>query len=154
MDPLTKKSFSFKKNWHIIESEVTLMSAYPSGNPQKNPMRWFIVLFGLFWTGMAVFIISSAMEVSGMVTWPVLFFPLFGVFFVGFALKSALRGRKTERNSSSSPMTEIPKNEEDPFAQFDAKTREDKSTMIFCPQCGRHVDLTDIYCSQCGTRIR
>ncbi|HOW37801.1 MAG TPA: zinc ribbon domain-containing protein [Candidatus Izemoplasmatales bacterium] len=130
------------------------MSAYPSGNPQKNPIRWFVVLFGLFWTAIAIFIVSTAMEVPGMVIWPAFLFPMFGVFFVIFALKSAFLKKNHGNPDVSQQSNEPAKNEDDPFAAFDAKTRQQDTSTIFCTGCGSHVDLNDTYCSKCGTRLR
>lgn len=120
-----------------------------------------VVIFGLFWTGMAVMITSSAGG-SGAIAF---IFPFFGVIFVlvgiaqvAYHLKNA-KGKNryslldiVDKGEEGDPSDRWINNEiasDNVFSPDDL----DSGQFNYCPYCGVKLDTAYMYCPKCGKSV-
>ncbi len=118
-----------------------------------------VVLFGLFWTGMAVMITRNAPGGIGII------FPMFGVIFVILGVAQAAYHFKNAKGKERfSLMDIVDKREEgDPADRWiNNEIASDGSESIddldsgqfnYCPYCGKELDTAYMYCPKCGKSV-
>jgi hypothetical protein len=110
------------------------------------------IIFGIFWTIMA----------SGMGA-PI-FFPLFGLVFIGFGLVQFIYHMKNASGKNRMSIVDITEDgeEEDPLEdlfgidrdEYPANHRDLKGeAFAFCPYCGQKLDKSYRFCPACGKQI-
>jgi len=116
----------------------------------------FAALFGVLWT-----ILAASMG-GGI-------FALFGIFFIGMAITSAVYNIKnaTGKNRYSSFDITEGHEEPDPFNEYfgnntyyssstsDSNSSQQQSSRDskYCPYCGTKVEGDYLYCNQCGKKL-
>ncbi len=105
----------------------------------------FAALFGVLWT-------VIAFSIGGGI------FALFGVFFIGFAIVSAVYNFKNASSQNRYSQFDIVDSDEepDPFDQRLNQHRDDRTVggkANYCPYCGTKADLDHSFCSNCGRRL-
>ncbi len=118
-----------------------------------------IVMFGLFWTGMAVMI------TSGMGGGIAFIFPLFGVIFVLVGIAQVAYHLKNAKGKERFSLIDIvdKKEEGDPSDRWisNEMTSDDKFSsddldsgqFNYCPYCGVKLDTAYMYCPKCGKSV-
>jgi hypothetical protein len=118
-----------------------------------------VVLFGLFWTGMAVMITRGAPMGIGFI------FPMFGVIFVIVGIAQAAYHLKNAKGKERFSIMDIvdKKEEGDPadrwisneIASGDDTSFDDLESGQFnyCPYCGEKLDTAYMYCPKCGKSV-
>ncbi|MCI5773834.1 MAG: zinc ribbon domain-containing protein [Erysipelotrichaceae bacterium] len=104
----------------------------------------FAVLFGIFWTIMAINIGAPSL------------FPVFGLIFIALGVMQAIYSFKNATSKNRFSAFDITnENEEiDPLnAKFSSSTPITTNTNRFCPYCGKAVDNTFEYCPSCGKKL-
>lgn len=112
----------------------------------------FVGIFGVIWTFGAIAMGAPAI------------FPLFGLFFVGFAIVQAVYNFKnaTSKNRYSSFDIVDGQEEPDPWNErFGAQPEADVSPwntdsaedMNFCPYCGTELENGFSFCPKCGKEL-
>lgn len=116
------------------------------------------VIFGLFWTGMAVMITSGAGPIGFI-------FPLFGVVFVILGIAQAAYHLKNAKGRDRFSLIDIvdKKEEGDPSDRWisnemtsvdnDPTDDLDSGQFNFCPYCGTKLDTAYMYCPKCGKSV-
>ena len=117
-----------------------------------------IVLFGLFWTGMAV-TITRGMGGMGVI------FPLFGVIFVVMGIGQAIYHFKNATGKERFSVMDIVDKEEegDPADRWITNEIASKGTsdeiitddrkFNYCPYCGYKLEAAYEYCPKCGKSV-
>jgi len=107
----------------------------------------FAALFGLVWT-----ILAASMG-GGI-------FALFGIFFIGMAITSAVYNIKnaTGKNRYSSFDITEGHEEPDPLNEYFHNSTYSNNTSAtadskYCPYCGTKVEGDYLYCNQCGKKL-
>ncbi|MFO7611315.1 MAG: zinc ribbon domain-containing protein [Clostridia bacterium] len=118
------------------------------------------IIFGLFWTGIAVMMTkSSPFVVVGSI------FPLFGVIFIILGIVQVVYHYKNARGKDRFSLLDITDDGEegDPSdrwikndmvvdARVDADI-DDLGKFRFCPYCGSDLEKRFTYCPACGKRL-
>ena len=118
-----------------------------------------IVIFGLFWTGMATMITKDFSGGIGFI------FPMFGVVFVIIGIAQAIYHLKNAKGKDRFSLIDIvDKTEEgDPSDRWIsneiASNNEfssdnlDSGQFNYCPYCGVKLDTAYMYCPKCGKSV-
>ena len=114
-----------------------------------------MAVFGVIW-------IAAAMSMGAPV-----FFPLFGLVFIGVAVSQTIYNFKNATGESRYSEYDIvdSREESDPlnerFGKADngpeaaqSSPQHEREAFAFCPYCGAELDADDNYCGKCGRRIR
>lgn len=105
-------------------------------------MSIFAALFGIVW-------MIAAANISGI-------FALFGLFFVGMAIASAVYNFRNASGENRMSLYDIVDSEEepDPLApQSEQTQRNSRQAFAFCPYCGEKLSETFSYCPKCGKKM-
>ncbi|MBN1623742.1 MAG: zinc ribbon domain-containing protein [Clostridia bacterium] len=117
-----------------------------------------VVLFGLFWTGMAA-MITRGMGAMGF------FFPLFGVIFVIVGIGQVIYNFKNATGKERFSIMDIVDKEEegDPADRWisnemasngsEGDSSLDSDQFNYCPYCGYKLDSAYMYCPKCGKSV-
>lgn len=112
------------------------------------------IIFGIFWT-----IMASSMGAP-------IFFPIFGVFFIGVGVVQLIYHFKNATGKNRMSIVDITEDGEegDPLDQYFAKERyerpeqepraEKDKRFAFCPYCGEALDKSYRFCPSCGKALR
>ena len=117
------------------------------------------VVFGLFWTGMAVMI--TAGSGSGAIGF---IFPMFGVIFVIIGIAQAAYHYKNTKGKDRFSLIDIvdKKEEGDPSDRWinneiasagEPNSDLDNGQFNYCPYCGVKLDSAYMYCPKCGKSV-
>lgn len=114
-----------------------------------------MAVFGFIW-------IAAAVSMGAPV-----FFPLFGLVFIGIAVSQAVYNFKNATGEKRYSEYDIVDGEEEPdplnerFGAAVSRTdaaqsapRHAGEAFAFCPYCGEKLDDEDNFCGKCGKRIR
>ena len=117
-----------------------------------------VVMFGLFWTGMAVMITRGTGAIGYI-------FPLFGVIFVFFGIVQVIYHLKNATGKERfSLMDIVDKREEGDLSDrwinneiasggSDGDSTLDSGQFNYCPYCGYKLDSAYMYCPKCGKSV-
>jgi DNA-directed RNA polymerase subunit RPC12/RpoP/lipopolysaccharide export LptBFGC system permease protein LptF len=103
------------------------------------------IIFGVFWTMMAVNI--TAKSPFGMVG---VIFPLFGVLFIILGIIQAVYNYKNATGKDRYSIYDIT----DSHEEDDPSDKWIKGEAIYCPYCGAKLERDYIYCPKCGKGIK
>lgn len=115
-----------------------------------------ISVFGIFWTIMAFTITRDAPFPIG------LFFPAFGILFVGIGIFQAIYHFKNATSKQRMSLFDITDSREegDPLnlrfgqeAMTSMESQEESPSHAFCPYCGQGVKQGFQYCPKCGKKL-
>ncbi len=109
----------------------------------------FAIIFGIFWTIMA-----------GSMGAPI-FFPIFGVFFIGMGVVQLIYHLKNATGKNRMSIYDITDDgeEEDPLEEVFGIERSDERSRVdlgsgerfaYCPYCGHKLDNLYRFCPACG----
>lgn len=111
----------------------------------------FVVIFGIFWTAMAVQMTANA-PIPGVG----IIFPLFGVVFVMMGILQAVYHLKnaTGKNRFSDFDITDESEEKDPLNEW-AQNQGDEPLQRnnYCPGCGEKLEGNYDFCPRCGRRL-
>lgn len=118
-----------------------------------------IVIFGLFWTGMAVMITRGAPGGFGLI------FPMFGVIFVIIGVAQVAYHLKNAKGKDRFSLIDIvdKREEGDPSDRWISNEiasdndfssdNLDSGQFNYCPYCGVKLDTAYMYCPKCGKSV-
>lgn len=111
-------------------------------------MSIFMVLFGVFWLGMA-------MWMGAVIMVP------FGLIFIGIAIYSAYHNFKNATSENRYSEYDIvdsdeetdPLNEKYGKPEIKPQTAKDTQAVSFCPYCGTKTGSEFVFCAKCGKKL-
>lgn len=113
----------------------------------------FAIIFGIFWT-----IMATSMGAP-------IFFPIFGVFFIGMGVVQLIYHLKNATGKNRMSIYDITDDgeEADPLDQVFGVNRQDegersevqnKDPFAYCPYCGYKLDNVYRFCPSCGKPLK